>query len=301
MINTHKLRYTFFYLLFFYVLAQLIWWGFQLISTYRKSINDLNVLQYKIWMIIGEGTVFIFLLFIGFRFIYRSIKKEIQLARLESTFLLSVTHELKTPIASIRLMLDTLLKRKTDELQQKQLLHDAQQELLRLQNQIENILLTTRTLTSAMERKDEEISIEALLKEPITKINKWFPNSAIELNYPAEANILFDRELFSSMLVNLLENAIEHSESSTSIQVDIAKDSKWITIAIKDQGTGIQENIKPLITQRFFTYNKNEQSQVKGTGLGLYLVDSIVKLYQGKLSFLPNEPKGTCVKIEIPL
>ena len=98
-----------------------------------------------------------------------------------------------------------------------------------------------------------------------------------------------------------LENAIEHSESSTSIQVDIAKDSKWITITIKDQGTGIQENIKPLITQRFFTYNKNEQSQVKGTGLGLYLVDSIVKLYQGKLSFLPNEPKGTCVKIEIPL
>lgn len=298
--NRQKARYLLFFVLFVYVLAQLFWWGLQLIQSYQKNVSDAQLLQYKIWMVLGEGSVFLFLLFIGFRYIYQSIKKDIQSAQLESTFLLSVTHELKTPIASIRLMLDTLLMRKTEEDVQKQMVKDAQHELLRLQNQIENILLTTRTQSHSFEKKDEEISLSILIQEPIRKIQKWFPTTIIELGAIENRKIFFDQELFSSLIVNILENAIVHGNSSAPIQAYFVIQDNFLSIEIKDQGNGIPENIKNQITQRFFSRDHSHQG-TKGTGLGLYLADSIVKHYKGSMVFESNTPQGTIVKIQLPL
>ena len=298
--HRQKARYILFYVLFVYVLAQLFWWGFQLIQSYQKNVTDTHLLQYKIWMILGEGSVFLILLFIGFRYIHKSIKKDIQSAQLESTFLLSFTHELKTPIASIRLMLDTLLIRKTNEELQKQMVKDAQQELLRLQNQIENILLTTRTQSNSFEKKDEETSLEKLIQEPIQKIQKWFPTSTIKVNLKENSMIFFDQELFSSLILNILENAIVHSQSTRPIEAHFGIENKTLLIEIKDSGNGIPDNIQSQITKRFFR-SDNGQQMTKGTGLGLYLADSIVKHYRGTLTFHANVPSGTIVKIQLPI
>ena len=299
--NRQKARYVLFYLLFFYVLAQLFWWGFQLITVYQKNIAEERLLNYKIWMILGEGSVFLILLFIGFRFIYRSIKKDILSAQLESTFLLSVTHELKTPIASIRLMLDTLLLRKTEELQQKQMIKDAQHELLRLQNQIENILLTTRTQSNSFEKKDEESLLKDLIAEPIVKIKKWYPKAEIETFATENQRVFFDPELFSALVVNVIENGIIHGDPQKPIQAHFTVQQQALTIEIKDEGKGIPDDIKNQITQRFFSQNNHHTGAAKGTGLGLYLAESIVKSYNGKIAFHKNSPQGTIVHIQIPL
>jgi K+-sensing histidine kinase KdpD len=283
------------------VLAQLCWWGYQLIRIYQKNLGADDIKEYKIWMVIGEGSVFAFLLFLGFRLIDRSMKKDITRAQIESTFLLSVTHELKTPLTSIRLMLDTLLKRKTDESTQQQLLEDAKKELLRLQNQIENILLTTRALSSAIEKRDEEIAVEELLKEPLGKIQKWFPSTPIEVKEIPDQRILFDRELFSCVMVNLIENAIFHGDGQSPIQIEIQNQMGKLHILIKDAGEGMPEEILSALQKKNYHFNKVRDSKVKGTGLGLYLVDNIIQRYQGEISFSQNTPKGTLATVIIPI
>jgi two-component system, OmpR family, phosphate regulon sensor histidine kinase PhoR len=300
-VNHYRTRYILFYALFFYVLAQLCWWGFQLIRIYQKNPGSADNQEYKIWMVIGEGSVFAFLLFLGFRLIDRSMKKDITRAQIESTFLLSVTHELKTPLTSIRLMLDTMLKRKTDEATQQQLLEDAKKELLRLQNQIENILLTTRALSSAIEKRDEEIAVEELLKEPLGKIQKWFPSTPIEVKEIPDLRILFDRELFSCVMVNLIENAIFHGDRQSPIQIEIHNKMGKLHILIKDSGEGIPDEILLALQKKNYHFNKVRDSKVKGTGLGLYLVDNIIQRYQGEISFSQNTPKGTLATVIIPI
>ena len=299
--NTYRTRYILFYSLFFYVLAQLFWWGFQLIRIYQKNIGISDNSEYKIWMVIGEGSVFAFLLFLGFRLIHRSMKKDIARAQIESTFLLSVTHELKTPLTSIRLMLDTLLKRKTDENTQQQILEDAKKELLRLQNQIENILLTTRALSSAIEKRDEEMAIATLIQEPLNKIQKWFPNTPIVMHSIPEIEVLFDRELFSCLMVNLIENAIFHGDGQSPVEIEISNKMGKLHIVIKDKGEGMPADILLALKKKNYQYNKIQDSKVKGTGLGLYLVDNIIELYHGEIEFTNNSPKGTIATVIIPI
>lgn len=99
-----------FYFLSAYILLQFIWWGFHLIQLSQNTANADEQVNRRVLMILGEGSVFILILLLGLYKIRRSIKKEFELSGRQSNFLLSITHELKTPIASSKLLLQTLLK-----------------------------------------------------------------------------------------------------------------------------------------------------------------------------------------------
>jgi len=99
---------VFVYLLGAYVLIQFLWWGYHLIDLTRASDHTHQTITKRIVMIIGEGSVFLVLLLFGLWKIKRSIKKEIQIARQQNNFMLSVTHELKTPLAATKLYLQTI-------------------------------------------------------------------------------------------------------------------------------------------------------------------------------------------------
>jgi signal transduction histidine kinase len=135
------------YVLAAYIALQVWWWGYSLVQIHKQVAfmrQDLTALQQeqlfnlKVWMIVGEGGVFLIMLLLGFWYIKRTISRELQLARMEKTFLLSVTHELKTPIAAIRLFLETIKARKLTEEQTKAILNDALRETERLQMLSEN-------------------------------------------------------------------------------------------------------------------------------------------------------------------
>ena len=141
------------YALGVYIALQLVWWGYLQVSLNREMLAHIAEetgtdqsanFQKKVWMILGEGSVFLILLAIGFFRIRKNISGELRLARMEKTFLLSVTHELKTPIAAIKLMLETLKRGKTDAAANEKLIQDALRETQRLQTLSENILLVTR-------------------------------------------------------------------------------------------------------------------------------------------------------------
>ncbi len=250
-------------------------------------------------MIIGEGIVFCILLFLGFRFIHKTIKTDMQWAKTENTFLLSVTHELKTPLASIRLMLDTLLKRKTDEETQKGMIKNAQNALNKLHQQIENILLTTRTNGVGINLWNSMIHLDSIAESELRKYKQWYPNHDWQIEQSGKLIFPFDPELMSALLSNIMDNAGKYSPNGGVIVLSISEKDNNIVIQVKDHGIGFKEQERDQVLKAFYR-GKNTQAHQPGTGLGLYLVQNIIKIYNGSISIHNNEPKGSIIEIRLP-
>lgn len=293
------------YVLVLYVIFQLVWWGILLIENYREIYllnnawpEDIKeaMLRKKIWMLIGEGSVFLILVFIGFRYLNRSISRELQLARMQKTFLLSVTHELKTPISAIKLFLDTLKTRRLTEEQTTALLNDALKETKRLQVLSENILLTQRIEGQAEEMLSEKIDFSSMLQSEVKRYGDVFDRRVV-LEIDDHLMVRGDRHLLQSLCSNLLENAVKYSSTNTDIQVFCRRKNNEITFEIKDNGIGIPEEEKPHIFKKFYRVGNEETRSHKGTGLGLYIVSNVVRLHQGSIFVSDNKPTGTVITV----
>src|SRR5690554_7418532 len=163
----------FFYILGVYVVLQFVWWGYHLIEL-SSEIDTPESQRKRIIMITSEGFVFFMILLLGLWKVRSSFKKEMKMSKRQNNFLLSVTHELKTPLTSNKLYLQTLLKRKNLEReQQEQLLEQAIAENNRLEDMIENILTATRIENHRLQLNFENYN----LSEEITRIvEKWSRN-----------------------------------------------------------------------------------------------------------------------------
>src|SRR5690554_2974877 len=181
-----------FYILGGYVVLQFVWWGYHLIELTSES-SSADIQHKRIIMIVGEGLVFFLLLLFGLWKIRSSIKKEIKMSKRQNNFLLSVTHELKTPLTSNKLYLQTLLKRSNLEReQQEDLIRHAIAENIRLEDMIENILTATRIENHRLQLNFEEHN----LSEEITRItNKWSENRT-SVNLQVEEGIICRVDLF---------------------------------------------------------------------------------------------------------
>lgn len=220
-----------------------------------------------------------------------------QMARTENTLLLSVTHELKTPIASVRLMLDTLLKRNTDENTQRKMIYNAQIALNKLHKQIENILLTTRTSGTKINLWDSAINLSEAAEIELKKYKQWYPNHHWSLTISGKITLAFDQELLSSLLSNLLDNAAKYSGDGSTIELAIHNENNQVVIKVIDEGIGFQESDPEKLVKAFY---RGQQSKEPGTGLGLYLVNNILKIYNGTIQIQKNTPRGSVIEIKLP-
>lgn len=288
----------FFYILGAYVVLQFIWWGYHLIDLSQKVADSEEQIRTRVLMIIGEGSVFFFLLLIGLWRVRSSIKKDLHYSQRQSNFLLSVTHELKTPLASNKLYLQTLLKHHNlaPEKQEK-LIQQALHENNRLEDMIENILTATRIENHHLEVHKSEINLSELIRETA---QKWAEQRVV-LNYEITENIslIGDAFILSTALTNLLENALKYNPEETNITVYLTKDDDKIIFGVKDQGIGVPEKYRIAVFDRFTRIGNEETRTQKGTGLGLYIVAELLKLHEGTIKCLPNTPKGANFQITL--
>ena len=288
----------FFYVLGAYVVLQFIWWGFHLIDLSQKVAESEEQTRNRILMIIGEGSVFFFLLLIGLWKIRSSIKKDIQLSQRQSNFLLSVTHELKTPLSSNKLYLQTLLKHKTlDAEKQHKLIQQALHENNRLEDMIENILTATRIENHHLEVHKTSLNLTALIKETV---EKW-SDQRVHVNLALNEGVVITGDAFilTTALTNLLENALKYNPEDTHITVYLEEDEGTISFGVKDQGIGVPEKFRTAVFERFTRIGNEETRTQKGTGLGLYIVAELLKLHGATITCLPNTPKGTNFQITL--
>ena len=253
------------------------------------------------WMIFGEGMVFLITLSTGIWFINVSYHREIKANEQRRNFLLSITHELKSPIASIQLVLETLLKRKLPRDKELEFLKAAYEENERLQGLVENLLFSAK-LENAYQPDFEELDISELTRNILDRIRVRNREIELELNESGDLPLIMaDRAGLTSVLYNLIENAIKYSGEHPRVVVTLsAKGEDKVQISVADNGQGVPEEERKNIFQKFYRIGSEETRRTKGTGLGLFIVDQVVKAHKGSIEVLPNQPTGTIFRITLP-
>ncbi len=281
--QTKRSPFVLFYLLVGYVILQFAWWAFLIydlnlelasISIQSAHLDPAeleNQLSNKVWMIFGEGTVFLTLLVLGFIQVKKAFQREVAVAHQQHNFLLSVTHELNSPLASVKLYLQTLLKRRIPTDKQVQILENALAENERLSKLVTNVLLATRMEDSSFNLYMEEMDLATIFKRLLTE-NPKANQHKVEVVAPEQCVALMDQTAFESIVANLFENAIKYSEPGSTIKGVLQCDGNSFSIALHDEGQGISEADKKLIFDKFYRSGNEDTRKSKGTGLGLYIV-----------------------------
>ncbi len=311
-----------FYLLLTYVLLQFGWWSYLMLDL-NKELTRLKtevvvlkansaeetekegrllreLLQKKRFMVIGEGTVFLALLLMGAVRVRKIVQKETQLAQQQSNFLLSVTHELKSPLASVRLQLETLLLRDIEKVKEKEILRAAISDTDRLNALVENILLAAQIDKSNFVLHREEVNLSEYMEQLLARPG-LMPDHKLRCSIEAGLIYSIDKINFASIVLNLLDNACKYSPRGSEVYVELKKAGEEIVLNVSDQGTGIKEEEKKLVFGKFFRSGKENMRSTKGTGLGLYIVKYLVEEHGGEISIMDNKPAGTVFKIDLQL
>ncbi|MEO1515752.1 MAG: ATP-binding protein [Bacteroidota bacterium] len=292
-------------------LAKAEYWKIMLIA--REEVQDAASFQqtelyknlhskYKQqeWMIFGEAAVFVISLVIGVYLINRAYSKEMNAAQQRRNFLLSITHELKSPIASIRLILETFLKRNLSEQQLNKFSQNALTEADRLHTLVNDLLLAAR-MEVAYQPNLEQFKLDRFLEEIVQKLNTKYPKVEFNLRIPQSLpSIEADRLGMTSVALNLLENAVKYSPNQAKIDIHLFEESGKVYWEVADSGSGIPDEEKKKVFDRFYRVGNEDTRKTKGTGLGLYIVKQIVQAHKGMITILDNKPQGTIFKISLP-
>ena len=285
-----------FYILISYVILQFLWWGFHIIDLSEQIDADKSEINSTIRMIIGEAAVFILIIFIGAYYVIRSYYNELALFKKEKNFALSVTHELKTPIATSKLFAQTLLKRSNlGEVQKKESLEKIIEEQNRLNALVEKILLASSIDDMRSQIEKKPVNINKTIDSILTQIRET--HHVINI-IEKDLTINGDEFYLISLFQNLIDNALKYAEKNTTVTISSTRHQGAILIQVADEGIGIKNEFKELIFERFFRIGDEETRDTKGTGLGLFLVKEIVKLHDGEITCRDNSPKGTIFEIK---
>ena len=287
------------YLLAFYVLLQFVWWGYQIIDLGALADQSQEDTSRRIIMIIGEGGVFILILMAGFWKIQQSIAKEIQLSQRQNNFMLSVTHELKTPLTSIQLALQTLKKRNLKAEDQADLIAKALGANQRLSSLIDNIINASRLESNDFTPRLEIFPVKTFLQNKASELKTTHKQASIILNCAVEI-MHADTYMLETIFNNLLENAIKYSGDNPKLEILVKQNGKFTEIIISDQGPGITAEEKQQIFKKFYRVGSEISRSQKGSGLGLFITSEFVQLHKGRIKCENNKPTGTKFIIELP-
>ncbi len=301
-----------FWVLLTYVIAALVWWFISL-ERQNTTMTDLRItelnknhLQYttKLTSVmnqkkrntakyVSEGIIFLALIVTGAVFVFRSIRKQIEYSSLQQNFMMAITHELKTPIATTRLSLETVLRRKLDDVQQQKLLLSALSETNRLNILTNNILLASQMEEKNFQREDEEINLADVVETVVSDYKNRYPQRTIEASADKDVLIQGDELLLQIALSNLLDNALKYAPKESPVYVDLMDEDDQIQIKVTDEGNGVPDTEKKRIFEKFYRSGNETTRKAKGTGLGLHLTKRIVQDHNGDIFVMDNTPHGS--------
>ena len=298
-----------------YVLLQFSWWAYLLIRTNNKvaELQKQTVvtladpakvesdLAKRRWMIIGEGAVFLTLLVWAIQRTRIAFRREELLAERQKNFLLSVTHELRSPLASIGLQAETLIKRELPKEKQSQILSNVLEDTERLNALIGNILLAARIDTAAFTLQKNKRNFSDFVEQLADKIAHGVgQHHRFSLKVEKDISISFDDVAAHSVIANLIENACKYSKAGTSITVSLQKTETRLRLSVADEGKGIPDSFKKTVFERFYRTGNEETRSTKGTGLGLYIANYLAEMHGWKISISDNKPQGSIFTVDIP-
>lgn len=292
-----------FYILAGYVLLQFMWWAWLLIDLNKKHFapEGEDAVRLKVLMVAGEGAVFLIFLLAGIYIMQRTVRKEFALVRQQRNFLLSVTHELKTPVAAIKLCLQTLQKHAGLAPEKRASLEaTAVENTERLHNLIDNVLLATRIESGRGTLNTEPTDLSALTRRLCENVRSATAGP-VEIRTEIEPGISVDTDpqAFASIFLNLTENAVKYARSAP-IEIGLKKAAHGrITLRVADGGPGIPPAERKRVFEKFYRMGNEETRTGKGTGLGLYIVKYYSDLIGAEIAVDANLPQGTVFTVTL--
>lgn len=316
-VKSLRVIYIFYWFLLTYILAALTFWFIALnkqntqLYHYRLQMLEVNGVQNaqfekkiekqkdrKVTQYLSEGATFLLLIFAGAILIFRLIRKQLVQSQQQQNFMMSITHELKTPIAVTKLNLETMQIRKLDSFQQKKLIQSTIQEANRLNSLCNNMLLVSQIDAGGYVLTKEKFDLATLANDCAEEFITRFPERKIEIESKDEIIITGDKLLLQLAINNLLDNAIKYSGKDDVVLIKVFQSNRKIILQVIDKGNGIATHEKGKIFDKYF---RGAQMQTKGTGLGLYLTKEIVKQHHGDISMKSNFPHGSIFEMRFKI
>jgi len=241
----------------------------------------------------------------GLYLVYSNVRRELHLSRLKSDFVANVTHELKTPLALIRLFAETLeLGRVSSEDKNRQYLRVINKESLRLTQLINNILDFSRIEAGRKEYKFVAADVAAVVDEVLDAYRFQIEQQGFVLEQEIARDlppVEVDKEALAQAVLNLINNAIKYSRDEKWIRVSLAREGDALAVAVADHGIGIPKPEQRKIFDKFYRAENSLVHETKGSGLGLALVRHIMEAHGGEVQVDSAPGRGSTFTLVLPL
>ena len=268
---------------------------------HKKSV----ILQSLSFLLIGSF-LFTLVIVVTFGVTIRTILRQKKLSEIKTDFINNMTHEFKTPIATISLAADSIANPKTLENKEGiiKFLKVIKSENKRMNNQVERVLQM-----SLLDRKDFQLDmkdchIHPLLEQVVNNVRVQLERNGGQIGYdPVAENDLVqvDEQHFLNVMYNLMDNAIKYSDDLPRIKLHTASQPSWLTISVEDQGIGIRQEDLKRIFDRFYRVSTGNIHDVKGFGLGLSYVKAMVKEFGGDIRVSSQIGRGSRFELFLPV
>jgi signal transduction histidine kinase len=268
-----------------------------------ESIDALadDMLRQNLLLAIVMGVV----LFGGVFFTWRSVNQEIELARLKSDFVSNVSHELKTPLALIRLFAETLeLGRVRGSEKMQEYYSTIRKESERLTGLINNLLDFSRIEAGGKQYRFERTDLACLVGQAIGAYRYQLEQKGFEVEETLPGDlpqVSVDRESYSLCVLNLLDNAVKYSGDSRAVKVRLQRENGSLRLEVEDRGIGIQRKDQVRIFEKFYRAGDPLVHNTKGSGLGLSLVKHVAQAHRGSVSVESSPGQGSKFILKVPI
>ena len=237
--------------------------------------------------------------------IYQLIKQR-QISQIKTDFINNMTHEFKTPIATINLALDAIKNPKIigDEDKVKRYLGMIKDENKRMHAQVENVLRISKLEKNELNISKDRVKLHDLVEDAVTHVELIVEDRRGYINThlnAAKSSVLANETHFTNVIVNMLDNAIKYSDDEPKIDVYTENIGNNILLKIVDQGNGMSKSVQKKVFEKFYREHTGDVHNVKGHGLGLAYVKRIVDDHQGHVSVESEKGKGSTFIIKLPL
>lgn len=255
------------------------------------------------WLPLIEGGILLTLILAGATVIFIYWNKQHRLIKMQRAFIANVTHELKSPVASIQLALETMALRELSEQKRHEFVVMMLDDTERLSTLIDRILGAARIEKMRGKYRVETCSMRHFVEEVLAEDRHLYEKEGrvIVLEKGRDARVAIDRSAMRVVLANLLENAARYSPRDSVIRLKVHKDLRSCRLDVTDSGIGIPGKNLKQVFKMFWRGSEGQTPHVRGTGLGLYIVRNIVKDHRGKVWASSQGPgRGSTFSVRLP-
>lgn len=252
----------------------------------RLNLEPVQVLTPQTWVVVLVLSILVGIILLGIFTIFVYNQKTLQLFRLQHNFINNFTHELKTPVTSLKLFLETFLKYNLARADQEKYIHYMLSDVGRLSDNINRILNLARLESKSYQPDFRKTDLVQAIGELLETHAPLFEGCDIRIHPPetGEWHRYVDRPLFDMLVMNILTNAVKYNRASQPrIDIRFHSGRRNLYLRIEDNGIGIDKHEARKIFRRFYQAGRSGRMQAKGSGLGLNLVQHIARLHKGRV------------------